>query len=424
MTSLSPTTETKPRPSLRLLQIFEAAVVGRSVGSAALKVGITQPAATESLRRLEALIGVSLLKRGRHGCHPSECGSILHARVRRLFEQMELALSEPLIGSPFADGRRVPILARSITESHIRAVAAIDESGSIERAAQVLGISPPAVQRAARGLEGLLRRPLFTRTAYGISTTRSGAELARRLQVALRELDDALDEIEMSRGIGSARLLLGVLPMACTPILAAALDSLAREYPGVNIQVNEAVYQTLVPQLRSGRIDFVFGILRHAQRAEDVVEMPLFHDPLVVVARRSHPLAQRERIALDDLIGYEWVVPPVTSTRRQHIDDLFADQGRSPRVAVETNSLATAKSILAISDRLTLLSRHEAEQEADSGQLDTLPFPHAINREPAGLAMRRDWQPTAVQKRFIALAKLHAGAYFTGAADDRALAAQ
>jgi LysR family transcriptional regulator, regulator for genes of the gallate degradation pathway len=404
--------EVPTRPSLRLLQIFQATVDQRSISGASRQISISQPAATQSIRRLEALLGVALLERERRSCSPSEAGAILYRRIQRLYDHVELALSEPLVGVPFAEGRRVQTLARAITEVQMRALTAIDATGSFEQAARFLQNSPPAVQRAARELEGKLRRPLYGRTANGVSTTRIGAELARRLRLAMRELDDAIDEIAIARGQAPSNLLLGVLPLACTSVLAAALDDLTRDYPGVNIRVTESVYDTLTRQLRSGQIDFIFGVLRLAQCMQDVDELPLLHDPYAVVARPSHPLNKQANVSLDDLARHEWMAPPTTSPRRQLIDALFGESGRKPRIAVETNSLATMKALLAVSDRLTLLTRHEALREAEAGSLGILRFSQAIARNPTGLAVRKDWQPTPVQQRFIARLTARAGEMF------------
>ena len=401
-------TLTRTRPSLRLLQIFQAAADQNSFGDASRHVSVSQPAVSQSIKRLEALLGVTLFDRGRTGYSLSECGAILHLRSDRLFNQIELALSAALATPANKSNRNLRMLTHRVTEGHIRALAAIDETGSIAHAARKLGMSQPSVQRAARDLEHIINRPLYSRTARGLSTTPVGTELARCLQTAVRELDYALDEIEAARDTSTTRLSIGALPLSCTPLLATTINQLAAEFPHVHIAVTDGAYDALLRQLRSGRLDMLFGVLRWSDCAEDVTEWPLFNDAYAIVVRPSHPLARKKRVTIDDLSQYEWLAPAAGVPRRRAIEALFAGSSQGPLIGVETHSLPTQKALLAVSDRITILTRREGELDARRGLLNILEIGQLLPRRPDGLATRKDWRPTPFQQRFIELIQMHA----------------
>src|SRR5580704_1204532 len=88
-------------PSPRQLRAFEAVARLESVSSAAREINLSQPALTQSLRALEGELGLRLFDRRRSGCYATEFGAILLPRVRRFFDQIRSALSEPVIGTPF-----------------------------------------------------------------------------------------------------------------------------------------------------------------------------------------------------------------------------------------------------------------------------------------------------------------------------------
>jgi hypothetical protein len=97
---------------------------------------------------------------------------------------------------------------------------------------------------------------------------------------------------------------------------------------------------------------------------------------------------------------------------------MFAALPRPPRVSVEATSLSVYRSILAGSDRLTLMSRLAA-QASESAALAVLPFrsPHLRRRD--GVASRTEWHPTDVHLRFLQLLRAEArkvagGPLFTG----------
>lgn len=71
---------------LRQLQYFLAAVENGSLGSAARSLGISEPALSKAIRRLEALLDVTLFERGSRGVKPTAFGLSLaeHARLVRM----------------------------------------------------------------------------------------------------------------------------------------------------------------------------------------------------------------------------------------------------------------------------------------------------------------------------------------------------
>ena len=151
----------------------------------------------------------------------------------------------------------------------------------------------------------------------------------------------------------------------------------------------------------------MFGVLRRPAWAVDVSEELLFGNPYVVVAGAHHPLRRAKRMTLRDLAGYEWIMPEPGAPRRQAFARMFADSPDQPRVGIETTSLAIYRSVLASSDRLTLMSRLAA-QSTESGGLAVLPFrsPHLARQD--GVASRTDWHPTPVHLRFIELLRAEA----------------
>ena len=79
-------------------------------------------------------------------------------------------------------------------------------------------------------------------------------------------------------------------------MLSAAVDALLASYPAAQVQVVDGHYDALLADLRAGRLDLLFGVLRRPAWAVDVKEELLFDNPYVVVARARHPLTRVKRI--------------------------------------------------------------------------------------------------------------------------------
>lgn len=76
---------------LRDLQYFSAVVRTRYFRRAAKEMGITQPAITKAIQRLERNLGAILLQRTTRGAAPTQAGAALMVRVRQIENSIEAA---------------------------------------------------------------------------------------------------------------------------------------------------------------------------------------------------------------------------------------------------------------------------------------------------------------------------------------------
>jgi DNA-binding transcriptional LysR family regulator len=394
-------------PSLRHLKVFETVAELKSVNQASASINLSQPAVTQAISNLEAKFGVKLLDRGHRGSYLTPFGRILLARTKRLFDLIRQALEELFGGSPSTEKSDLASLIGKITATHIRSLVAISENLSFEQAARSIGVSQPSLNRAARDFERHLRRAIYYRGARGMSTTKQGGELARRLRLAMRELDYALEEINTEQGIITSRIAVGTLATSGSFVLARTIDEFLGNSPGARVQVIEEPYEQLLGDLRAGKIDFLFSVLRRPDWATDVKETKLFAEPYVVVMRPHHPLNGVKLVGKDELAQYEWVVPGPTTPRYLAFERLFASSKKPPQARIETTSRGLIRALLTMSDRLTLLTRHEALLEEKLGVLQIVATKVTLPRRTYGVATRVDWQPTALQQTFLKMLILH-----------------
>ena len=399
-------------PSLRQLRAFEAVARRKSIGAAAAELGLSQPAVTQMVAQIETALAVNLLQRRRTGTYLTTMGSVLLPRVERLFARIQTALCDPVIGASLSGRETTKSIENKITDTHVRALTAIAECGSFEAAARRLNISQPALHRSARDLERVIRRSLYQRMARGLAPTSQARELARRLKVALRELEYAIEEIRAAQGIFMSRISVGNIPHSGTHLLSKAINHFLALYPAAFVHVLDGPYEPLLDGLRAGDLDLLFGVLRRPAWAIDVREEFLFSNPYAVVVRRQHPLAGVRNVTLRDLAGYNWILPARGAPRREAFERLFAGSASAPIVSIETTSSAIYKSVLATTDRIALLSTLEA-QFMEPKALTIVPFRSPVLARADGVATRADWQPTRLHQQFLDLLRTQAQEYQT-----------
>jgi LysR family transcriptional regulator of gallate degradation len=394
-------------PSFRQLRAFEAVARVESVSDAAREVNLSQPALTESLHAFEARLQTRLFERRRSGCYATEPGIILLPRVRRFFDHIRSALAEPAVGAPFGGRQSIDGVINKLTRPQLRSLIAISENQSFQAAARWLGVAEPSLHRSAKELERELRRTLYRRTASGMTTTVLGSELARRFQLALREIEYGLEEVHAAQGSVISRIAIGNIPHSNNQMLSVAINGLLNVYPSAHVQVVDGHYDELLHDLRTGKLDFLFGVLRRPVWAIDVNEELLFSNPYVVVGRKDHPLTSLRALTLKDLSGYDWIMPGPNTPRQQAFERTFTATPKRPRVSIEATSMQIYRAVLASTDRLTLMSQVESELNDDNA-LAVLPVrsPHLSRVD--GVATRLDWQPTSIHQQFLDLLRVQA----------------
>jgi LysR family transcriptional regulator, regulator for genes of the gallate degradation pathway len=395
-------------PSLRQLRAFEAVARCRSIGGSARELGLSQPAVTQMIAQLETGLAVSLLERRPSGSFLTPLGSVLLTRVQRLFAHVRSALCDPVIGASLSGRETAKSVENKITDTHIRALTAIAECGSFEAAARKLAISQPTLHRSARDLERVVRRSLYQRMARGLAPTSQARELARRLKVALTEVEYGVEEIRAAQGIFTSRIAVGNIPHSGTHLLSNAISQFLALYPGASVHVLDGPYETLLDALRAGDLDLLFGVLRRPAWATDVKEEFLFSNPYAVFAGRQHPLARVPRMTLRDLARYDWILPARGAPRREAFEGMFAGSARSPTVSIEATSLEIYKSVLATTNMIALLSTIDAQL---GEALTILPFDSPALARNDGVASRADWQPTRSHQQFLELLRKQAQQY-------------
>jgi DNA-binding transcriptional LysR family regulator len=120
----------------------------------------------------------------------------------------------------------------------LAAFAVVAEERSFTRAARRLAVSPSALSHALRGLEDRVGLRLLARTTRSVAPTEAGDQLLARLQPALGDVREALDQLAGLRDRPSGRVRLAVSPVAAALVLAPKLGAFARSHPDVTLEVN------------------------------------------------------------------------------------------------------------------------------------------------------------------------------------------
>ena len=182
----------------------------------------------------------------------------------------------------------------------LRYLVAVAEAGSITRAAAALYMTQPALTTAIRKLEHDVGVELLERTSRGVDLTPAGEAFLERAQLALEFIDEAT---RSARGIGAnpgGEIVLGFLPATFSELPRELVSAFRAQHPRVSIRYRELSYITHTRDLHVGHVDLAF--LWPPYDEPELEFQPLTQEPRVLGVADSHPLANRDNIALDQIL--------------------------------------------------------------------------------------------------------------------------
>jgi DNA-binding transcriptional LysR family regulator len=188
----------------------------------------------------------------------------------------------------------------------LRYFMAVAEELNFTRAAERLHMAQPPLSAAIRQLEEQLGVELFERTTREVRMTKAGELLQERGAALLEEADRVFAAVREVDRAPVGRVSIGIAPPARFGIGPQLLAACASECPGVMLYPREDTTGVLMRELRAGRLDL---LLAFCAPPDDALERERLRDqPAVLHVDPSHPLADREQVALAELKEETFIV--------------------------------------------------------------------------------------------------------------------
>jgi len=207
-------------------------------------------------------------------------------------------------------------------------------TGTVSGAAEIMGISQPAVSRLIDALEESLSLTLFDRTSGRLVPTteaRAFYEEVCKAFVSYNQLQIVAKEIKFGRK--------GSLTISCLPAMGLGfLPTVIAEYgklrPDVHVRFDVQLSARVEGRVSSQRIDF--GLAEFVTESFGVEREVFLRAPYVIVLPESHPLAELEELRPQDLANQPMVALAPETVCRRLLDAAFAEADVPLNVVCET----------------------------------------------------------------------------------------
>ena len=287
----------------------------------------------------------------------------------------------------------------------LRTFVTVVERGSFSQAAEVLGVTQPAVSLAIRALEARLGERLLDRSGRRVEPTQAGVAVLGRAQRMLALELELTDAVRAQADTLTGRLEVGASTGPGARLVPRLLVAFRRAYPAVEVAMRIDATQTVVDRVVARELEI--GIVGAERPGRNLVFESFCADEIVLALPGGHPAAGTQ-VSIQELLAMPIVVQQEGSGVRSTVERALRAAGVRPRDLDVVAELGLQESVAtAVEEGLgvTFTSRAAIERELKLGVL--------AEARVEGLDVRRNYvvvrssarEPSRLTQSFLTFAR-------------------
>lgn len=246
---------------------------------------------------------------------------------------------------------------------------AVATFGGFHRAAEALRISQPAVSARIKALEESLGVRLFARSRGGLVVSDAGRTFRPHAEQLLRTASLARQAVHELQPASASPLQIAAALSISVYFLPDVLKRFQLAHPNVIISIRAGHSKEVLEMVLNEEAEI--GLARSLQHPE-VETISLRDDPLLLVAHPTRGPAHSRRARLEQVASWPLIFYERGSSDWTLTHGLFRSAGLVPNVALEVDSIETAKRMVERGLGLSFLPQLAVGQEIGARKLATV----------------------------------------------------
>lgn len=260
---------------------------------------------------------------------------------------------------------------------------------NLTETAKALFTSQPGISKAILELEGELGIDIFARHGKRLRrVTEPGTHVLKSIEIIMREVNNLKRIGEEFSKQDSGTLSIATTHSQARYFLPEPLAQLRRRFPKVNISLHQGspaqVAQMLIEEVAE------IGIATEAiGDVDELVSLPCYEWQHALVMPAGHPLAQVERISLEDLAREPLVTYHSSFSGRTRVDQAFAARHLKPNIVLEAIDADVIKTYVRLGLGVGIVSELAVRDDPPGGDLVSRPIGHLFGQSITRVAFKR-----------------------------------
>lgn len=215
------------------------------------------------------------------------------------------------------------MIERHLTFRLLRVYVTLIQTTSISETARQLHLTQPTVSIQLKKLQETVGQPLFYFQNQRFVLTEAGSELYKTAQKIFGSLEDFNDQLtDITEGL-KGHMSIAMVNTA-QYILPQLIGPFQQAFPEIEVTLEIGNREQVLKRFEQSEDDlYVFS---HPPSLEHAIAEPLLPNSLALVAKDDHPLAQQERISIDQLVHERFLLREPGSATRMMFDSFIQNQ--------------------------------------------------------------------------------------------------
>jgi LysR family hydrogen peroxide-inducible transcriptional activator len=235
----------------------------------------------------------------------------------------------------------------------LRYLVALADHRHFGRAAEASFVSQPTLSTQIRKLEEELGVSLVERAPRKVMLTPAGLDIAERARRIVSDVEQMKEAARRSQDPEAGTVRLGMFPTLGPYLLPHVVPRIRARFPNLELLLVEEKSDVLLSRLREGKLDA--GLLALPLHDDQLHIEFLFEEPFLLAVPESHPLAQRDSLALKELANERLLLLEDGHCLREQALDVCQLAGSGEKTGFQATSLETLRQMVAANVGVTLL---------------------------------------------------------------------
>jgi LysR family cys regulon transcriptional activator len=260
---------------------------------------------------------------------------------------------------------------------------------NLTETAKALFTSQPGISKAILELEAELGIDIFARHGKRLRrVTEPGQQVLKAIEVIMREVGNLKRIGEEFSKQDAGTLSIATTHSQARYFLPEPVAQLRKRFPKVNISLHQGAPNQVARMLIEEVADI--GLATEALgNFDELVTLPCYEWQHAVVMPAGHPLAQLERISLEDLALLPIVTYHPSFSGRTRVDQAFAIRQLKPMIVLEAIDADVIKTYVRIGLGVGIVSELAVRDDPQGGDLVWRPVGHLFGQNVTHIAFKR-----------------------------------
>lgn len=265
---------------------------------------------------------------------------------------------------------------------------AVRRNLNLTEAAKALHTSQPGVSKAIIELEEELGIDIFTRHGKRLKrVTEPGERVLQSIAIILREVGNLKRIGEQYSAQDTGTFSIATTHTQARYVLPVPVARLRERYPKVNISLHQGSPDQVARMVIEESAEIGIATESLADYP-DLVTLPCYEWQHVLVLPKTHALARKERLSLQDIAAEPLITYHPSFTGRTRIDAAFAQRQLQPRIVLEAIDSDVIKTYVRLGLGIGIVAEMAVEQDKDPDLL-TRPLGQLLGQNVARIALKR-----------------------------------